>query len=68
MTPVYQVTNALLTLTNTGPNEIYELFTVSNLNLTNWTFLLRGTNGQTEFVLTNTPGSESYYRSSLHQQ
>jgi hypothetical protein len=58
---VYQVTNVVLTLTNTGANEVYDLFTVSNLRLTNWTFLMRGTNGQTEFRVTSPPGFESYY-------
>jgi hypothetical protein len=60
--PVYQVTNVLLTLTNTGANAAYDLLTVSNLNLTNWTFLIAGTNGQTKFLVTNPPASESYYR------
>lgn len=59
--PVYQVTNVIFTLTNTAANEVYDLFTVSNLNLTNWTWLMRGSNGQTEFVITNPPEFESYY-------
>jgi len=59
--PVYQVTNVLLTLANTGTNEVYDLFTVSNLNLTDWTWLARGTNGQTNFVINNPPELESYY-------
>ena len=62
LAPVYQGTNVVLTLTNTGANEVYDLLTVSNLNLTNWTFLMRGTNGQTEFRVTNPPAFESYYR------
>jgi hypothetical protein len=62
LAPVYQRTNVVLTLTNTGASDVYDLFTVSNLNLTNWTFLMRGTNGQTEFVVTNPPAVESYYR------
>jgi hypothetical protein len=68
LAPVYQGTNVVLTLTNTGANEVYDLFTVSNLHLTNWTFLMRGTNGQTEFVVTNPPTVESYYRGGLYQQ
>ncbi len=62
LAPVYQVTNVVLTLTNTRADEVYDLFTVSNLNLTNWTFLMRGTNGQTEFGVTNPPAFENYYR------
>ena len=68
LAPVYQTTNVVLTLTNTGANEVYDLFTVSNLNLTNWTFLMRGTNGQTEFMVTNPPEFESYYRGGLYQR
>jgi hypothetical protein len=67
LTPVYQGTNVVLTLTNTGANDVYDLFTVSNLNLTNWTFLMRGTNGQTEFMVTNPPGFESFYRGGLYR-
>jgi hypothetical protein len=67
LAPVYQGTNVVLTLTNTGANEVYDLFTVSNLNQTNWTFLMRGTNGQTQFVVTNPPASESYYRGALEE-
>jgi hypothetical protein len=68
LAPVYQGTNVVLTLTNTGANEVYDLFTVSNLNLTNWTSLMRGTNGQTEFIVTNPPEFESYYRGGLYQR
>jgi hypothetical protein len=50
-----------LTLANAGANEVYDLFTVSNLNESVWTFLERGTNGQTQFVVTNPPEFESYY-------
>jgi hypothetical protein len=60
--PTYQATNILLTLTNTGANDLYDLLTATNLNVTNWTFLMRGTNGQTRFSVTNPPPFESYYR------
>jgi hypothetical protein len=61
--PVYQETNVLLTLANTGAKEVYDLFTVSNLNEHVWTLLERGTNGQTEFVVMSPPEFESYYMS-----
>jgi hypothetical protein len=63
LSPVYQVTNLVLRLTNTSVNEVYDLFTVTNLNSSNWMFLLRGSNGQTEFIVTNPPRFECYYTS-----
>lgn len=63
LSPTYQATNLVLRLTNTSASEVYDLFTVTNLTSTNWTWLMRGSNGQTEFVVTNPPALESFYTS-----
>ena len=59
--PIYQVTNVILTLTNVEANGVYDLFTTPSLSPPSWRWLTRSTNGQTSFVITNPPASESYY-------
>lgn len=56
------LTATLLTATNTLPNAMYDLFSVTNLGLTNWTWLDRGGPGQTNWYLSGVPEPESYYQ------
>ena len=61
LAPLYQVTNVVLTITNATSGDQYDLFTVTNLNVTNWTYLGRWTNAATSYTITNPPPFESYY-------
>ncbi|MSU58659.1 MAG: hypothetical protein EXS35_10865 [Pedosphaera sp.] len=61
LAPLYQVTNVVLTITGATSGDQYDLFTVTNLNVTNWTYLGRWTNAAATWIITNPPPFESYY-------
>jgi len=60
--PVYQVTNAVLTVVDGASNAVHDLFMLHEISGSNtWTFVARGTNGQTVFVVTNVPADQNFF-------
>ena len=61
LTPVYQVTNLVLSLTGATSGDKYDLFTTTKLNQTHWTYLGRWTNLAANWIISNPPTNESYF-------
>src|SRR2546427_8733440 len=61
--PVLQgSTNALLTIVGGTSNSVHDLFMLHELSNSNtWTFVVRGTNGQSTFIVSNVPPDQSYF-------
>lgn len=61
LSPVYQVTNLVLSIAGATTGDQYDLYTAANLNVTNWTWLGRWTNAAASWTINNPPTNESYY-------
>lgn len=61
LTPVYQETNLVLSLTGTTSGDKYDLYTATNLSVTNWTYLGRWTNLTAPWTIFHPATNESYY-------
>ena len=64
LSPLYQVTNVVLTLEDATTGDQYDLFSATNLHADAWTYLGRWTNAATPWVIAtiaNPPTNQNYY-------